>query len=52
MSLLLPQVAVLDRLLRYESHILRNIERDENALERMQRLRRGEKVPIPPVRTD
>jgi hypothetical protein len=46
-ALLVPQTAVLDRLLRYETHILRNIDRDENALERMQRLRRGEKVPPP-----
>ena len=51
-ALLIPQVAVLDRLLRYESHLLRNIERDENALERMQRLRRSEKVPPPPARID
>jgi transposase len=28
----------------------RNIDRDENALERMQRLRRGEKVPPPTAR--
>jgi|SRR5579872_1720107 len=48
-ALLVPQTAVLDRLLRYETHILRNIDRDENALERMQRLRQGEKVPPPPA---
>jgi hypothetical protein len=48
-ALFVPQTAVLDRLLRYETHILRNIDRDENALERMQRLRQGEKVPPPPA---
>jgi hypothetical protein len=49
-ALLIPQDALLDRLMRYESYLLRNIERDENALERMQRLRGGETVPPPPAR--
>jgi hypothetical protein len=47
---LLPQEADLNRLMRYENHLSRNIDRDENALERMQRLRRGEKVPPPTAR--
>ena len=47
---LLPQEADLNRLIRWENHLSRQIERDENALERMQRLRRGEKVPPPNAR--
>ena len=48
---LLPQEADLNRLMRWENHLWRQIEREENALERMQRLRRGEKVPPPTART-
>ena len=51
-ALLLPQEALLNRTTRCESHLLRNIEKDENALERMQRLRRGEKVPPPSARVN
>jgi hypothetical protein len=51
-ALLLPQETLLNRTTRCESHLLRNIERDENALERMQRLRRGDKVPAPTARID
>ena len=41
---------ILNRLMRCENHLSRQIERDENTLERMQRLRRGEKVPPPTAR--
>jgi hypothetical protein len=47
-----PQEGVLDRLMRYESQLLRNLYRAEHALERMQRLRRGHKVPAPSARVD
>jgi len=36
--------------LRWENHLSRQIEPEENALERMQRLRRSEKVPPPTAR--
>jgi len=49
-ALLIPEEAVLNRITRCENHLLSNIERDENALERMQRIRRGEKVPTPTAR--
>ena len=49
-ALLVPQEADLDRLMRYEKHLSGQYDRDELALERMQRLRRGEKVPPPPAR--
>jgi hypothetical protein len=49
-ALLVPQEAELDRLMRYDKHISSQYDRDELALERMQRLRRGEKVPPPPAR--
>ena len=45
-----PQEAVLDRHARYEKQLLNNLYRAEYALERMQRLRRGEKVPPPTAR--
>jgi hypothetical protein len=51
-ALLVAQEALLNRITRCESHLLRIIERDENALERMQRLRHGEKVPPPSARVD
>jgi hypothetical protein len=47
-----PQEAVLDRLMRYENQLLRNIYRAEHELERMQRLRLGEKVPPPSARVN
>jgi hypothetical protein len=49
-ALLVPQEAELDRLMRYDKHISSQYDRDELALERMQRLRRGEDVPPPPAR--
>jgi hypothetical protein len=49
-ALLVPQEAELDRLMRYEKHLSCQYDRDELALERMQRLRRGEYVPPPPAR--
>jgi len=49
-ALLVPQEAELDRLMRYDKHISSQYDRDELALERMQRLRRGEDVPAPPAR--
>jgi hypothetical protein len=47
-----PQEGTLDRLTRYETHVLRILYRAELALERMQRLRRGDKVPPPSARVD
>jgi hypothetical protein len=49
-ALLVPQEADLARLIRYEDHIVRKSDRDELALERMQRFRRGEEVPPPSAR--
>ena len=49
-ALLLPQEAMLNRTTRCESYLLRIIDKDENALERMQRLRLGEKIPPPSTR--
>jgi|HubBroStandDraft_6_1064221.scaffolds.fasta_scaffold206139_1 hypothetical protein len=49
---LVAQEADLNRLTRYEDHLLRHRDRDELALERMQRLRRGEKVPPPTARVN
>jgi hypothetical protein len=51
-ALLIPQEAILNRIIRCESHILRNIEKDENALERMQRRGLGEYVPPPSARVN
>jgi hypothetical protein len=51
-ALLVPQEALLNRTTRCENHLLGKIECDENALERMQRLRHGEKVPPPSVRVN
>lgn len=44
---LLPSQADLDRIVRYESHLSREIERNINLLERLQRARRG--CPPPPT---
>jgi hypothetical protein len=49
---LVPQEAELNRLMRCEDHLLRHHDRHELALERMQRLRRGEKVPPPTARVN
>jgi hypothetical protein len=43
---LIPGQEVSDRLLRYETHLSREIDRILNRLERLQRLRRGQ--PLPP----
>jgi hypothetical protein len=51
-TLLVPQETQLNRLIKYENHLARKIDSDEYALERMQRLRRGEKVPPPTARID
>ena len=51
-ALLIPTEAVLNRIVRCENHILRNIDKDENALERMQRRRLGEMVPPPTARAN
>jgi CRISPR/Cas system-associated endonuclease Cas1 len=44
----LPAAAVLDKILRYESALERQLYRAMNQLERLQRRREGEEVP-PPV---
>ena len=49
-ALLVPKDAALDRFMRYDNHLLRKRSNAELALERMQRLRRGEEVPPPPAR--
>ena len=41
----IPGPEVSDRLLRYETHLSREIDRILNQLERLQRLRRGQPVP-------
>jgi hypothetical protein len=43
----IPEGPQLDRLLRYESAILREIDRTLNQLERLQRMRLGQLVPPP-----
>jgi len=49
---LVPQEAVLNRLTRYENHLLRNLYRAEHELERMQRFRLGDEVAPPSARVD
>jgi hypothetical protein len=49
---LVPQEGHLNRFMRYEDHLSRHHDRDELALERMQRLRRGENVPPPTPRVN
>jgi hypothetical protein len=51
-ALQIPHEAELNHLTRYENQLLRNIYRAEHELERMQRLRRGEKVPPPTARVN
>ena len=46
-SFCLPWADVTDKLMRYESHIDRQLYRAMAELERLQRLRKGEKVPPP-----
>jgi len=43
----LPTPAVLDKLMRYETMLQRQLHRDMNQLERLQRRRLGEAVPPP-----
>ena len=47
----LPSSAVLDKIMRYESRLERQLYRAMNQLQRMQRLRSGESVP-PPLTLD
>ena len=42
-----PDTQQLDRLLRYESHLERSIDRTLSRLERLQRMRKGQPVPPP-----
>ncbi len=44
---LLPESSVLDKILRYETKLERQLYRAINQLERLQRLRQGEAVPPP-----
>jgi len=46
-SFSLPSVEATDKLLRYEAHLERQIYRAMDQLERIQRQRRGERVPPP-----
>jgi hypothetical protein len=41
----IPGAEISDRLMRYETHLSREIERILNRLERLQRMRRGQPVP-------
>ncbi len=43
----LPSVATLDKILRYETALLRQRDQAMNQLERLQRRRRGENIPAP-----
>jgi hypothetical protein len=44
---LLPAQPVVDKILRYETSLERQLYRAMNQLERLQRLRNGERVPPP-----
>jgi hypothetical protein len=44
-SFSLPSASVTDKLLRYETHVDRQISRTMDQLERLQRRRKGENVP-------
>ena len=46
-SFSLPPVDATDKLLRYEAHLDRQLYRAMDQLERLQRQRRGERVPPP-----
>lgn len=46
-SFSLPPAEATDKLLRYEAHLDRQLYRAMDQLERLQRQRRGEKVPLP-----
>jgi hypothetical protein len=43
----LPSEATLDKILRYETALLRQRDQAMNQLERLQRRRRGENIPAP-----
>jgi len=46
-SLVLPDEAATDKVLRYETHLERQLYRAMDQLERLQRRRKGENVPPP-----
>jgi len=48
---MLPSIEVLDKIMRYETKLERQMYRAMNQLERLQRLRQGEAVP-PPLTLD
>ena|SRR3989442_9356069 len=48
-SFSLPPADATDKLLRYEAHLDRQLYRAMDQLERLQRQRKGEKVPPPPL---
>jgi hypothetical protein len=48
---LVPKQEVLDRLQRYEAHLSREFDRTLNQLERVQRMRLGQRVP-PPIQVE
>jgi hypothetical protein len=43
----LPDAASLEQIIRYESHLLRQLSRAYSQLERLQRLRNGDDLPAP-----
>jgi hypothetical protein len=43
----LPSAATLDKILRYETTLKRQMDRAMHQLERLQRMRKGEEVPVP-----
>jgi hypothetical protein len=47
----IPAQELSDRLVRYEAHLSREIDRTLSQLERLQRMRRGQPV-LPPVKVD
>jgi hypothetical protein len=51
-ALQVPQEAVLNRLTRYENHLLRHLYRAQHELERMKRIRLGDKVAPPSASTN
>jgi hypothetical protein len=47
LAAVIPGEEVSDRLMRYETHLSRAIDRILNRLERLQRMRQGQPVPAP-----
>jgi len=47
MTSVLPSREVLDKILRCDTTLLRQMDRDMSQLERLQRMRQGEAVPAP-----